>query len=152
MFVDPRTQNFKTPDVFFKYINLVRTFWTDWFARPEPALSRACCAGPDLYSPIGKFQVTGRIKGRKFNVPTIHIDGHGPLRSTDVNLTWARPLPPTAGNPSQEQTASAEAARTGLSLPVSSSIQCSPDWAIGRTLVDPWPDLDLTYDLKLKLT
>ena len=33
----------------------------DWFPRPEPALSRACCAGPDLYSPIGKFQVAGRI-------------------------------------------------------------------------------------------
>ena len=29
-----------------------------WFARPEPALSRACCAGLDLYSPTGKFQIT----------------------------------------------------------------------------------------------
>ena len=44
--------------------------------------------------------------------------------SIGINITtaWARPLPPTAGNPSQEQTASAEAARTGLSLSVSSAI------------------------------
>ena len=27
----------------------------------EPALSRACCAGPDLNIPTGKFQVAGRI-------------------------------------------------------------------------------------------
>ena len=51
------------------------------------------------------------------------IAGHYPPRSTDVSLSLARPLPPTAGNPSQEQIASAEVARTGLSLPFSSAVQ-----------------------------
>ena len=39
-------------DLFYKFSP---SFWMCWFARPEPTLSRACCAGPDLYSPIGKF-------------------------------------------------------------------------------------------------
>ena len=43
------------------FINLVRTLWMDGLTKSEPALSRACCAGPDLYRPIGKFQVIGRI-------------------------------------------------------------------------------------------
>ena len=31
----------------------------DGFPKSEPALSRACCAGPDSYLPIGKFQEAG---------------------------------------------------------------------------------------------
>ena len=30
----------------------------DGFAKGEPALSGACCAGSDSYHPIGRFQVT----------------------------------------------------------------------------------------------
>ena len=31
------------------------------FTRSEPALSIACCASADIYLPIGKFQLFGRI-------------------------------------------------------------------------------------------
>ena len=48
----------------------------DGFTKSEPALSGACCAGADLYHPIGQFLVSGRIQKRKFNVPTML--GHGP--------------------------------------------------------------------------
>ena len=58
--------------------------------------------------------------------------GHGPPRSTDVSLPLARPLRPTAGNPSQGQIAIVEAARTAHSLTVSSAIQHSPNWATGE--------------------
>ena len=54
-------------------------------------------------------------------VKRARIAGHGPSHPTDVSLPLARSLPPTAGNPSQEQIASAEAARAGHSLPLSSA-------------------------------
>ena len=40
----------------------------DGFAKSEPALNGACCAGPDPYRPIGKFQLIGRIYSRTFSV------------------------------------------------------------------------------------
>ena len=43
------------------FLHFIRTIWMDEFPKSEPVLSITCCAGPDLYSPIGKFQVTGII-------------------------------------------------------------------------------------------
>ena len=42
-------------------INLVRMFAMGGFPRSDPTLSEACCTGPNLYRPIGKFRVEGRI-------------------------------------------------------------------------------------------
>ena len=63
-----------TTSVFF--INLVRTFWMDWFARPEPALSRACCVGPDQWpcSPIGEIPGNRQNLESKVNVPYDSLD------------------------------------------------------------------------------
>ena len=61
----------------------------------------------------------------------------------------ARPPSPTAGNPSREQIASTEAARTGLSLPVSFAIQRSlywPTWA-GVSVSQKWMALWITDTL-----
>ena len=43
------------------FLNLVRTFWMEGLTRTEPAVSRACSAGPGPYLPIGIFRVIGRI-------------------------------------------------------------------------------------------
>ena len=44
------------------WINLDRTYCMDWSVWPaETGLSIACCTGPDLYNPMGIFQVAGRI-------------------------------------------------------------------------------------------
>ena len=44
--------------LFFSFINVVRTSVMDRLT-VELALSRACCAGIDLYRPIGKFRIVG---------------------------------------------------------------------------------------------
>ena len=31
------------------------------FVRAEPMLSKTCCAGSDLYHPIGRFRIDDRI-------------------------------------------------------------------------------------------
>ena len=43
------------------FINLVRMFLMGGFSRSKPTLSEACCTGPDLNRPIGKFRVDGEI-------------------------------------------------------------------------------------------
>ena len=80
----------------------------DGLTKPEPPLSRACCVSPDLYRPIGKFQVVGRIWKPEFNVPI--IAGHGPshpLTSTDQGCCHQPQAIPVRGLVS-----SAEATRT----------------------------------------
>ena len=66
------------------------------------------------------------IPGSRQNLETIvkstHIVGYGWPCSTDVNLPWARLLPPTAGHPSQKQIASAHAAM-GVTLEVTLGMQ-----------------------------
>ena len=83
----------------------------DGFPRSEPPLIIACCGDPDLYRQIGN---SGQLAGFTVERLTCPKAGHGPPRSTDVIWQWAPPLPPAADHPSQEQTASAESARTGL--------------------------------------
>ena len=70
----------------------------DGLTRSEPARSVACCAGPDLYRPIGKFRVHGRIYKRKFNVP--FRAEHGPPHSltSSGRAAAARKPPPPGAN------------------------------------------------------
>ena len=80
----------------------------DGLMESDPPLSRACCVSPDLYCPIGKFQVVGRIWKPEFNVPI--IAGHGPshpLTSTDQGCCHQPQAIPVRGLVS-----SAEATRT----------------------------------------
>ena len=43
--------------------------WVDQMRESEPTLSGSCCTCPGSYRPIGRFQVIGRIKNQKLNVP-----------------------------------------------------------------------------------
>ena len=53
------------------------------FPGPVPTLSEACCAGPDIYRPIGKFRVDGRI----FRVECLTCPSHGQTRpATLINF------------------------------------------------------------------
>ena len=70
----------------------------DRLTEPEPTLSRACCAGPDSYRPMGQFRVSGEFRSQSFSMPI--KAGHGQSHSTDFNWLWL--LPPTAVQPRQE--------------------------------------------------
>ena len=73
------------------------------FPRPVPTLSEACCAGSNLYRPIGKF----RVDGRMFRVERLTCPSNpdtarpAPQLHLACNVTAAtdrRPSPPGANS------------------------------------------------------
>ena len=106
----------------------------DGLTKPEPPLSRACCVSPDLYRPIGKFQVVGRIWKPEFNVPI--IAGHGPshpLTSTDQGCCHQPQAIPVRGLVSSAEATRTRALTTGAAPTYVPGVRRSTNWATGRT-------------------